>query len=529
MVQPRSNAIETNAEPSGDRVQQNTTPKDCSEACRQEVFASADTKVRDAAPQTQDGKLVEAQQKLTDATAGRMGDNEQQFNRDLQTFLKRTDISDADKAKTLDAITDIVTNNRDGNRRDSGLSDAERKTVAAGLMNNAARPQDIDQGFHNTCNVTTIEEGLFTENPASAAAKVKEIALYGQYTGRDGKTINVPPDALHADFEATGSQDKDGKRNYASQLLQMGMINHYLQPRGQYYTQVQSTDRRDTGERLMAMGPGGTFSDRAVLDPANGKEMRHPDLDAYKVGEIGKQAGIDGQFVFSHTSYARKGDDGSVKTFGSPQELEAAMKNRKWGILVVNSGDKLFTGTSGKGGAGGGHVVSLHNNGDGTFKLSNQWGKEHDQDGLTASNLMQATLKYADGRNPGPGGRPVSPENPDRFAKWEKWHNANEGLERDGIVTLDKNGQKIIDNKKDEAEQQKNEKPAEKDDKRKAEDDKRKAETSDGNRSKLASLNAKESITRAKISDARAQKDLDHLLTYERMLQDYNAEKDSLS
>lgn len=198
------------------------------------------------------------------------------------------------------------------------------------------------------------------------------------------------------------------------------------------------------------------------------------------------------------------------------------MKNRKWGILVVNSGDKLFTGTSGKGGAGGGHVVSLHNNGDGTFKLSNQWGKEHDQNVLAASNLMQATLKYADGRNPGPGGRPVSPENPDRFAKWEKWHNANEGLERDGIVTFDKNGQKIIDNKKDEAEQQKDEKPAEK-------DDNRKAENSDSNRTKLASLNAKESNARAKISDARAQKDLDSLLTYERLLQDYNAEKDSLS
>lgn len=522
MVQQR-NAVETNADSSGDRLQATTTAKDCSEACRQEVFASADTtKVRDAAPQTQDGKLVEAQQKLTDATTGRMGENQQQFNRDLNTFLKRTDISDADKAKTLDAITDIVTNNRDGNRRDSGLSDVERKTVAAGLMNNAARPQDIDQGFHNTCNVTTIEEGLFTENPASAAAKVKEIALYGQYTGRDGKTINVPPDALRQDREATGSQDKDGQRNYASQLLQMGLINHYLQPRGQYYTNVQPTDRRDTGERLMALGPGGSFSDRAVLDPANGKEMRHPDLDAYKVGEIGKQAGIDGQFVFSHTSYARNGDNGSVKTFGSPQELEAAMKNRKWGILVVNSGDKLFTGTSGKGGAGGGHVVSLHNNGDGTFKLSNQWGKEHDQNVLAASNLMQATLKYADGRNPGPGGRPVSPENPDRFAKWEKWHNANEGLERDGIVTFDKNGQKIIDNKKDEAEQQKDEKPAEK-------DDNRKAENSDSNRTKLASLNAKESNARAKISDARAQKDLDSLLTYERLLQDYNAEKDSLS
>jgi|AGTN01.2.fsa_nt_gi hypothetical protein len=520
MVQNR-NAVETTAD-SGDRLQATTTPKDCSEACRQEVYASADTRVRDAAPQTQDTKLVDAQQKLTDATSGRLGENQQQFSRDLQTFLKRTDVSDADKAKTLDAITDIVTNNRDGSRRDSGLSDAERKTVAAGLMNNAARPQDIDQGFHNTCNVTTIEEGLFSENPASAAAKVKQIALYGQYTGRDGKTINVPPDALHADREAAGSQDKDGQRNYASQLLQMGMINHYLQPRGQYYTQVQSTDRRDTGERLMAMGPGGEFSPRAVLDPATGKEMRHPDLDAYKVGEIGKQAGIDGQFVFAHTSFARNGDNGSVKTFGSSQELEAAMKNRKWGILVVNSGDKLFTGTSGKGGAGGGHVVSLHNNGDGTFKLSNQWGKDHDQDGLTANNLMQATLKYADGRNPGPGGRPVSPEDPDRNAKWEKWHNANEGLERDGIVTLDKNGQKIIDNKKDEAEQQKDEKQPEK-------DDKRKAENSDGNRTKLASLHAKQSDARAKMNDARAQKDLDTMASLDELLRGYKRDEESLS
>lgn len=523
MVQNR-NAV-PNADSSGDRLQANTTPNDCSEACRQEVFASADTtRVRDAAPQSQDTKLVEAQQRLTDATTGRMGENQQQFNRDLETFLKRTDVSDADKAKTLDAITDIVTNNRDGRRGDSGLSDAERKTVAAGLINNAARPQDIDQGFHNTCNVTTIEEGLFTESPASAAAKVKEIALYGQYTGRDGKTINVPPDALRADREATGSQDRDGQRNYASQLLQMGMINHYLQPKGQYYTQVQPTDRRDTGERLMAMGPGGTFSDRAVLDPTSKQAMRHPDLDAYKVGEIGKQAGIDGQFVFSHTSFARNGDNGSVKTFGSPQELEAAMKNRKWGILVVNSGDKLFTGTSGKGGAGGGHVVSLHNNGDGTFKLSNQWGKEHDQNGLTANNLMQATLKYHDSRNqPGPGGRPVSPENPDRYAKWEKWHNANEGLERDGIVTLDKNGQKILDNKKDEADQQKDEKQPEKDDKRKADN------AADSNRAKLASLNAKQDDARAKMNDARAQKDLDTMASLEDLIRGYKREEDSLS
>ena len=94
-------------------------------------------------------------------------------------------------------------------------------------MSNAAQQHEIDQGMHNTCNVTTLEQTLNRQSPDKAAQMVSEVGLTGQYKSPDGQTINLDPRSLHPDGETNfrGTEAKDGNRNYASQVFDMAAIN----------------------------------------------------------------------------------------------------------------------------------------------------------------------------------------------------------------------------------------------------------------------------------------------------------------
>jgi len=69
----------------------------------------------------------------------------------------------------------------------SPLSADERNQLAGSILHNASLRTGIDQGFHNTCNVTTLERRLNITNPAEAARIVSEVGLTGQFKSNDGK------------------------------------------------------------------------------------------------------------------------------------------------------------------------------------------------------------------------------------------------------------------------------------------------------------------------------------------------------
>jgi hypothetical protein len=141
----------------------------------------------------------------------------------------------------------------------SGLNLEQRQLLAAGILDNAGSPHNIDQGRFSTCNVATIEERLYSLNPEQAARIVAQVGLTGAYRAPDGFTATLPHGSITPDDEAAvppASDRADGLRNYASQIMAMALINDHWQRRNPALRfergPLESTD--GTGEAIFENG-----------------------------------------------------------------------------------------------------------------------------------------------------------------------------------------------------------------------------------------------------------------------------------
>ena len=155
-------------------------------------------------------------------------------------------------------------------------SDKERAALVKQVLAQAADPHEVSQGFHNTCNVASIENLLYSHHPASVARMVSELARTGSYTDANGASVTVnahPRDFIGDEFVNPGKDD----RSYASELFQVAAVNlyykelnlpefHYEQsahPRDPVYKNGKAVE--DTGESLCLLEKKVTDSPR--LDP----------------------------------------------------------------------------------------------------------------------------------------------------------------------------------------------------------------------------------------------------------------------
>jgi len=334
--------------------------------------------------------------------------HEAQVTRDLNTFLARNDITAEQKAQALENLA-ATTQGKfiDGNGSRSGMEKRDVDSAVAGGINDIAKPRNIDQGNNGTCNVTVLQEGVAGADPARYTSSLREAALHGTYTGSDGFKARIPSDMLKPHREAADAQDVDGKRNFSSQIMQGGILNHHWQQKGQYFT-----DTDGGGEQRYKFDTSVNNAD-AIRNGANPFTNQFvgsgAGVGANEVGFMGRNFGIQGQFVFAQQSWLDgQPPDPSVKVVGSAAELTAAKEQRAretgsdWSVAVVHSGNGLFTGSDGLGGSGGGHVVSSYRNGD----LSNQWGGQFDRTGVSDKALFAAMDMDPRTRSDGSKGRP---------------------------------------------------------------------------------------------------------------------------
>jgi hypothetical protein len=277
---------------------------------------------------------------------------------------------------------------------------AERALLAASILHNASLRHEIDQGYHNTCNVTTLEERLNVTNPAEAARIVSEVGLTGEYQSKDKQVIKLDPDSLHADGEARldcGDPGSNGKRDYASQIFDMATINDYWQHQQPplTYSQAAKTSPSDTGERL-------TYANGQEVLGFDGRPMRQPALNVEAMGQIGASLGMTGRYIISNT---RAGDSSGIgtKSVESYKDFNTAIQaaiqgenkdGKSTSIIKVNTNDPLFGGNGDKGGAGGWHVVNASDYKAGPpaqVFITNQWGAEKNQ-WVNVSDLYNATI-----------------------------------------------------------------------------------------------------------------------------------------
>ncbi|MBI2812644.1 MAG: hypothetical protein HYX67_17705 [Candidatus Melainabacteria bacterium] len=178
-----------------------------------------------------DAGVIKSRQDLAKLTDGMTADQKREVQADITAIENRKPPLSADQVKSIyDSTSKLLKNEGD----QSPLSADERNQLAGSILHNASLRTGTDQGFHNTCNVTTLERRLNVTNPAEAARIVSEVGLTGQFQSKDGKMIKLDAASLHEDKEASlqfGDKATDGKRNYASQLFDQAEINNYWQHR----------------------------------------------------------------------------------------------------------------------------------------------------------------------------------------------------------------------------------------------------------------------------------------------------------
>jgi hypothetical protein len=320
------------------------------------------------------------------------------FKREIAEFEKRCakqpGMDPAEVEKTLhqlERITDA--------KGESPMPSVDRRHIAEQILHQAADPQSIDQGSHNTCNVTTIEARTYTRTPSEAAKLVADVALTGQYTSHsvtmpDGKV--VPGVSVHLDpnphDQSKDFPTNDGTRSYASELFQVTAVNlHYRIENAQGKSDIEYR-QKDGKEELWDKK-----ADKPVMK--DGKPCSEPNLNDSAYSEIsdaitGKKEGKDVAIV--NDDY-HSGKLENVLVIKKPQDLDDQLKRLKAEhklpvIIRVNCECDPFYNDSGRAASGDSadaHVVTVTDYDDKNklVTVDNQWGSQHDHQGTKSGRV----------------------------------------------------------------------------------------------------------------------------------------------
>ncbi len=135
----------------------------------------------------------------------------------------------------------------------------QRTKLASQILDHAAKPTAIDQGYHNTCNVSAAAEvRAYVKRPSQAARLVVDMATTGEYKSHSGIVVSANPGSLIPHDEAAREVTAYGQRNHASQIFQVTAVNlsmKRLAPEFQYQQQepVAGQKPADGGERIYDM------------------------------------------------------------------------------------------------------------------------------------------------------------------------------------------------------------------------------------------------------------------------------------
>ncbi len=407
-------------------------------------------------PKNETERLQAEKSRLNDRMADKLKNDPEALERtkqDMKDFEKRAaeakpPLSKEEIAKTYEQISKLLESTGE-----QPVSQLDRVKIAEQILHQAAHPNEISQGFHNTCNVTTVENRIYTKNPSEAARFVTEAATTGQVTMADGRVVQLPPNSLKADGQASHHPSPDGERSYASQIFQVAAINNYYDrvnksttPNGQIrYEQDTPTGPADTGERLWNYG---TTPKSAATDAA-GNVMSPPKIPTSELEKISND--ISGKnekdFVLINGKY---GDANTVK-FKSEAELGKKLEQMKKdgklpAIIWVDAQNEPFftdSGAGSNGGSGGAHVVTItdYDPKSGRVQIDNQW-EQADDHPVSLHDLYLATRPSTDADT-------ISELQSD--VSWNHWFGDEDGFKEYELLRLKKNAGQMTDAEYDKA------------------------------------------------------------------------------
>ncbi|MBI4534237.1 MAG: hypothetical protein HY711_09870 [Candidatus Melainabacteria bacterium] len=300
-------------------------------------------------------------------------------------------------------------------------TEAERLKLAQEVISQAADPTTIEQGYHSTCNVTTIETRTYTRQPSAAAKLITDVATDGRYKAADGTIVSF-------DYLSPSLRPHErGERCFASQLFQVTAVNvHYAKenaktnPPGQiHYEQIREihpwradTDdshKDDSGERLWdwSKRPPQEVTDK------DGTPIRVPNLtedDLVEVNNAITGETTDDVVIAHREDYSGEGKRTTkIDTEDDlTQRLAQLQRDGRLPVIVrVQTGNEPFytdSGAGAAGGSGGAHVVTITDYQPGPppkVSVDNQWWKSSDRLGPNAMAVHDLFLSMRSPDNAG--------------------------------------------------------------------------------------------------------------------------------
>ncbi len=310
-----------------------------------------------------------------------------QMERAIDTFEKRalhTNMSQEQVAKFYSQVGRILS----GHDTNHVASPEVKKILALQVLEQAAQPDRITQGHHNTCNVACAEHRVYSKHPEEAARLIADQVLKGTYTTKDGFTLLPNRVSMKPEYGSLHPPD-DMTRTYASQVFQVTAVNVFWQK------SAGNIEGADGPVRYVQKDEGklGKYSDKtgeALTSYADGPKVlsSSPELTGGRVGDIYNEiAGVkDSKFIVSNRhpngdSAELAGNDKTVM-FNDAEQLAHSLKDLKAKgqfpvVLTLYAQDAPFCPGGNK---GGWHAVNItsYDSSTGLVKIHNPWGKSTD-------------------------------------------------------------------------------------------------------------------------------------------------------
>ena len=296
-------------------------------------------------------------------------------------------------------------------------SGKERATLARQILTQAAQPNLISQGDHNSCSVAAIESVVYTRHPSKAALMLADLALTGRFVAADMTNLELDPHPR--DFDNQYALTGDGQRSYASELFQVAAANLH-------YKRIDVDANLDYRFEQVYV-PGGarrTDSGEGLYLYADGKRMKvcdYPLLPKYAfhgvenaiTGAQEKDHRLDNIRSLTPEQMGMDAVERGVRVFETEGEFEEQLARIKAAndfpiILGVNAANDPFVSeapglTAAPGGA---HVVTIRDYIPGTpakVLIDNEWSQDCNHDtpktALTVHQLYLATFEPQDSAN----------------------------------------------------------------------------------------------------------------------------------
>ena len=285
------------------------------------------------------GELENARTRLTKDVHEKVEGQDKQdtFLKQMDAFEKRAKSEPFSEKQIIDTygqLSKLL-------EKEGKVSEHDRVLAAQAFAYHMAGPETIDQGAHNTCNMTSLGKRETFINPAMAAEIMTTTALTGEYVAKDGMKIKLDDTSFTPGTEERDHPPLQPNRSYATQLLNIALINDSLQRRmpPEFYSQERVSGYGSTGEIVR-------YADGTVVTKDS------PGLTGVDVADEATRLEGRTKLMLAHDSYTTAQQ---VNTFDTKEDFVARLKELKAGgngglpaIINVDANDPILVATDRK-------------------------------------------------------------------------------------------------------------------------------------------------------------------------------------